>query len=320
MLAIAALFTVPADVRAQIASWDSMPKFGTMAMPQGTSFGAGNAKKEEDPGIAISETFVGWLDSAVPRSTVGLRFDSLYNNRQPMRAEYYHPKGGLPNSNGFPLMETRVDYQELTSFAEYSWTPWFSVFVEAPYRWLNPEINENRSGATDMRYGLKLCTWSSDSFIATILVRLYQPSARHESLGTGHWSVEPGLLAAYRLNEMIHFEGEFRYWIPITRDDFAGNVMRYGVGVSYGQKKPGMWVVPVAEGIGWTVMSGQTAIATSANNFEVREARSQTIVNAYLGLRWGYGQNIDFYAGYGRSLTGHSWQRDLYRFEVRYSY
>jgi hypothetical protein len=324
-LAWAVLLTaaVPGFVHAQLSGMggDTMPKLGSMAMPQGQMFGSNAAPQETDPPLGISESFVAWIDSAAPRNVIGFRFDGAFHNRQPMRAEYLHPSGGIPNANGFPLMETKISYQELTSFAEYSITPWFSGFVEGPYRWLNPDINENRSGAGDMRYGLKLCTYSQDHFIATILVRLYQPSARVEALGTGHWSIEPGLLLAYQMNEMLHFEGELRYWIPLTGDEFAGEVARYGLGLAWGQRaSSGLWYMPVIEGIGWTVMNGKTAVAYSADNYLIQEAHGQTIANGYLGVRWGHGANLDFYAGYGRSFTGHFWARDQFRFEIRYSY
>ena len=238
-----------------------------------------------------------------------------------MRAEYYFPKGGIPGAVGFPLPETRVDTQELTSVAEYALTPWFSLFLEAPYRWINPEINANQSGAGDVRYGMKICTWSSDNAIATALLRVYQPTAVHETLGTNHWSIEPGLLAAYKFSDKLRLEGEFRYWTALGGSDFAGDLLRYGVGLSYGQRRPaGFWFAPVGECIGWTVLGGKTMIASSPDTFVVQDAHGQTIVNAYLGLRCGFGRNLDFYVGYGHSLTGDYWQREVYRVEVRLSY
>ena len=78
--------------------------------------------------------------------------------------------------------------------------------------------------------------------------------------------------------------------------------------------------MPILEGVGWSVLDGKTMLATSANSFEVQDAHGQTIFNGYLGMRLGYGPNLDFYAGYGRSFTGHFWQRDIYRFELRFSY
>lgn len=303
-----------------LGSMQSMPSLGQMASPSGAMFGPSPAPKDEAPALSIYDSYVSFIDSAVPRNVVALRYEALFLNRQPMRAEYYHPKGGVSGASGFPFVETRIDYQELTSYAEYSVMPWFSMFIEAPYRLLNPEINANRHGASDMKYGIKLCTWSDDDIIATVLLRIYQPTARYESLGTGHWSVEPGLLASVRLHPKVHLEGEFRYWIPLGGTDFAGDLLRYGAGISYGEKTNGAWLVPVAECVGWSVLAGKTMIATSPENFIVRDAHGQTIVNAYFGMRFGYGPHFDFYAGYGRSLTGDFWQRDIYRFEMRFCY
>lgn len=301
----------------------AMPSnMGMLATPQGQMFGAGNpGAKDADPGISIKDSYVSFIDGAAPRSVFGLRFEGMYGNRQPMRAEYLFARGGLLNSVGFPLPETRVDSLELTSYAEYSITPWFSMFMEAPFRWVNPDVNANQHGAGDMRYGLKLCTWSSDDLIATILFRIYQPTARHNGLGTHHWSLEPGLLTAYRITDKILVEGEFRYWTALGNSDFAGNLLRYGLGVSYQHRNAnGTWLMPVLEGIGWSVLDGKTMIASAPDSFLVQDAYGHTIVNAYLGLRMGYGKSLDFYLGYGRSLTAHPWSRDTYRLEMRYSY
>lgn len=314
---------VPAMLRAQGMGGMAMPNMGPLATPGGRMAGMGNAGKapEAEPSLSVNDTFVSFIDSAVPRNVIGLRFDADYNNRQPMRATYLFPKGAAPNTVGFPLPETRVDTLELTSYAEYGITPWFSLFIEAPYRWINPEVNANQSGAGDMRYGLRLCTWSDENIIATVLFRVYQPSAKHETLGTGHWSLEPGLAAAYRINESWHLEGELRYWIPLGTSDFSGNILRYGLGVSYGQRKANsVWYMPVLEAVGWTVLGGQTMAASSPDSFIIQDAHNQTIVNAYLGMRVGYARNVDMYLGYGRSLTGDFWARDMFRFEVRLSY
>lgn len=318
------LITTESIVRAQGMGvmGGGLPNLGSMSMPSGSLAGVGKPKARPlDPELTIRDSYIGWIDAAVPRSTTGLRFDSTWNNVQPMRAEYYHPKGGPGGTVGFPLPETRVSYQELTTFTEYRVVPWLSFFLEAPYRWLSPDVNENRSGSSDMRYGMKIVTWSGKNAIATVLLRVYQPSASNAILGTGHWSIEPGLLAAYRINDMLLIEGEARYWVPLNGSDFAGDILRYGIGVSWGKRKySGLWYMPVLEGIGWTVLSGKTMVATSADNFTIQDAAGQTTVNAYLGLRWGYGANLDFYAGYGHSFTGHYWQRDLFRFEIRYVY
>jgi Putative MetA-pathway of phenol degradation len=291
-----------------------MPSMGpVMGSQPGSIAGAGaSSPQAPDPPLGVNDSFVSFIDSALPRNVFGLRFEGDYNNRQPLRASYLYGR--------FPLPETRVDALQLTSSAEFAFTPWFSIFMEAPYRWINPEVNANQNGPGDINYGLKLCTWTSDSFIATILMRIYQPTASRATLGTDHWSLEPGLLAEYQISPTLRLEGEFRYWTSLGGSDYSGDLLRYGIGLSYGARKPGFWFVPVVEGVGWSVLSGKTMIASSPDSYIIEDAHGQTIVNAYLGLRFGFGQNLDFYLGYGRSLTGDFWNRDTYRFEMRFLY
>jgi hypothetical protein len=306
---------LPASVRAQgVGSMQAPP----MGAPTG-AFTNTQAQNPDSP-LGITDSFVGFIDGAVPRNTVGIRFEGLYDNPQPMRAEYIFGKGGLPGTNGFASPETKVDTLELTSFAEYSFTPWLSAFIEAPYRWISPAVNPYQTGPGDMRYGIKLCTWSSDSLIATILLRIYEPTASNGVLGTGHWSLEPGLLAAYNITPSFHLEGEIRYWTAIGGSDFAGDLLRYGIGLSYGQRKPGFWFAPVGEVIGWSILSGKTMLASSADSYVIQNAAGQFIANAYLGMRCGFGQNIDLFLGYGRAVTGEYWNRDTYRFEFRFTF
>src|SRR5437868_3063303 len=107
--------SVPAAVRAQMPA---MPSMGSIAMPSGSmASGGSQPAPPPDPGISVQASYVSFIDSAVPRNIIGLRFEDALNNRQPSRAEYYHPKTG-PGSTGFPFVETRIDYSELTTYAE----------------------------------------------------------------------------------------------------------------------------------------------------------------------------------------------------------
>src|SRR5581483_9506768 len=115
-------------------------------------------------------------------------------------------------------------------------------------------------------------------------------------------------------------EGEFHYWAPLGGSDFAGDMMRYGLGLSYGQRNPGFWWIPVVEGVGWSVLSGKSLVAASPTSYAIEDASGQTICNGYLGLRLGLGSHLDGYLGYGRCFTGNAWQRDFVRAELRLLY
>lgn len=303
MLAVA--LCAPA-VQAQLKN---MPTFGMKPPPQ----------PDEEPELAVTFTNVGIIDPAVPLTMARLRFDGGFHDPRPVRAEFFQPKPVLLGGRGQLFPETNVAYQDFTTYGELAWLPFFSTFVELPFRWLNPDINVNAHGYGDMSYGFKLCTWSSDNIIATLQFRLYNPTG-HEGLGNGHWTAEPALLGAYRFTDAWLLEGEFRFNTPLGGSDFAGDVLRYGLGLSYGQRGAGFWYIPVLEGVGWSVMGGKSLVASSPSNYFIEDPSGQTIFNGYLGLRLGLGAHFDGYLGYGRCFTGNSWQRDFVRVEMRLLY
>jgi hypothetical protein len=117
--------------------------------------------------------------------------------------------------------------------------------------------------------------------------------------------------------DMVILEGELRYWIPFNATDFGGDLARYGLGVSVGQRSyQSIWFMPVVEVVGWTALGGKEMIPTP-DGFFVRGANGDTIVNGMAGMRFGFGDAADIYAGYGRSFTGDAWQRELWRIEFR---
>jgi hypothetical protein len=197
-------------------------------------------------------------------------------------------------------------------------TPWFSVFADAPYLGITPAVNQPVTGYGDTQYGVKLCTWSDCDFIVTTQLRIYQPTAL-STLGTGHWSIEPGILTAFRVTDKILLEGQMRYWKALGGTDFAGDLLNYGLGLSFMQKKTNFWYMPVVECVGWTILDGKTLTATTPQSYVIENARGETILNGCLGFRWGY-EHIDFYAGYSHCFTGDYWQRDLFRVEMRFIY
>jgi len=282
-----------------------------------------------------SSTAVGYIDSAIPITQFRLRFDAAYDDNRPDRAEFFYPKCGcfatLPpgapgrdtRAPGPPLTETRVDYQELRSYLEYAPVDRFSAFVEIPVRWINPEQNANDSGLGDVNFGAKYAFLMDPCRVASFQLRAYAPSGDgFRGLGTDHWTLETELLYDRKLGSRALLEGEFGDFIPLDGTDFAGNVLRYGVGLSYQvYRGPRGYVAPVVEFVGWTVLDGK-----EANNAGViKSAGGDTIVNVKLGARIGFGDldapgvrnHSDLYVGYGRALTGDVWYKDIVRVELR---
>ncbi len=305
---------------------------GTLFAGLGTGAGVGSS-------AALAPAAVGYIDYAVPRTTVRLRFDASYGNNVPDRAEFFYAKCGCfrvlgadPNAAGPPKLETNVDYQDLWLYLEGALSERFSVFVDLGTRFINPDVNDNSAGLADMNAGFKWAVVSCADQVVTFQMRTYAPTGDPErGLGTNHVSVEPGLLWFQQLSDGLSLSAEFRDWIPIGGTDFQGNVLRYGVGLSYDvYRTGGMTVTPVAEFVGWTVLNGKKlpvppGIALDARGLAssvipALEAGGDTIVNAKLGLRVFMGANSSFYAGYGRALTGEVWYKDTMRFEYRWNF
>ena len=98
------------------------------------------------------------------------------------------------------------------------------------------------------------------------------------------------------------------------RRSVAGNVVRYGVGLNYTAYKNCNWrIVPVAELVGWTVLSGKEMDFFGGE----KNAAGDTLVNGKLGVRLWSSDTSSFYVGYGRALTGDVWYKDILRVEYR---
>lgn len=272
---------------------------------------------DAEGGPTVRDSTVGYIDSAVPISQFRFRWDQAFNNNRPTRAEYFYPRGAPQGGPGLPLPETNINFQDLTGYLEVAGSQRWSVFVEAPVRILHPQVNQDATGFADMNAGFKVVMLEGEQWLLTGQLRSYLPTGQADrGLGTHHVSLEPALLFNYRVADWLSLEGEFRFWAPIGGTDFAGDILRYGVGVAVGQRQPDrFWATPVVEFVGWTVLNGLESAGAA-----VLSAQGDTIVNMKAGVRFGVGERADFYAGYGRALTGDVWYQDIVRLEFRYRF
>src|SRR5262249_33438461 len=106
-------------------------------------------------GPTVSDSSVGYIDSAIPTSMLRWRFDAAYDFQHPSRAEFFYAQG-KPGGPGLPRPETSIDYQDISTYLEIAANPWLSGFVDVPCLFLNPQVNANTAGLTDMNAGCKL--------------------------------------------------------------------------------------------------------------------------------------------------------------------
>ena len=269
-------------------------------------------------GPRVSDSSVGYIDPAVPGNVFRLRFDAAFDDRRPTRGEFFYPKGA-PKGPGLPEPEASVDYQELSAYIELAASERLSAFIDLPLRFLDPQINASHAGLSDVDVGFKYAFLRTDDQIATFQFRTYAPSGDSKlGLGNNHVSLEPGLLYFDRLSDRLGLESELRLWVPVGGTDFAGEIIRYGVGLHYDlYRTESFTLTPVAEFVGWTLLDGKESIVRPSGKVSVEDAAGQTIFNAKVGLRAKFGDSVDMYAGYGRPLTGDQWYEHVVRFEFR---
>ena len=345
----------PAEVRNQPPSVLSQDQLRSLLpnQPSTTSLLARARSAGSRSAVSVSSSNVGYIDNALVGTQIRVRYDSAYGNNLPDRAEYFYAKCGCfgnpfnlpalqgaldglgqfdadapgppgqagPGPVGQPV-ERNVDYQEFRTYME--WAPFerLSGFVDVPVRIINPEVNINASGFSDLQAGFKYALVADQDQYVTLQFKTYLPTGNaRRGLGTDHVSLEPGLLFYRRVSDRLTFEGEFKDWIGIPGNDFTGNVISYGLGFSYdlfggrGCDPNRLRIIPVLEVVGWTILDGLKVPQPGPSV----DATGDTIVNAKLGGRVPLG-NGDIYVGYGRRLTDQRWYHDILRIEYRYTF
>jgi hypothetical protein len=154
----------------------------------------GSARAQGTSGPRVSDSSVGYIDPAIPGDVFRFRFDASYDDTRPTRDDFFYPPGGRLGP-GLPQPEPRVDFQELSAYLEMAASDRLSGFVNVPVRFINPEVNADHAGLSDVDAGFKYAFLRSSDQVATFQFRTYAPTGdAHLGLGTRHVSLEPALL------------------------------------------------------------------------------------------------------------------------------
>jgi hypothetical protein len=294
----------------------------TLVTVAALTYGVTPGQAQDYGPATIHDSNVGFIDSAIPATQFRLRVDGGYDFTRADRNEFFLPQRE-PRGPGFGNLESRINsYQDLTALFEYSAWGRVSAFAELPWRFLNPEINPNANGPGDMNAGVKAAFIQNYCTTATFQFRTYIPTGQSaRGLGNHHVSLEPEVLLYERLTDQLKLEAEIRYWIPIDGTDFAGDILRYGVGVSYDLFPLGdIRIAPVVEFVGWTPTSGKESFINPAGAEIIQGSVGETIIEIKAGVRFNICDTADIYAGYARPLTGNKWAEDAFRVEVRWCF
>ncbi len=241
----------------------------------------------------------GYIDSALIRNRLRVRVDAGWDLNRPDRAEFFygswanladHPHAikdtdellTVLNDRGTIFLPESVDFQELSTYLEIAYQDRASVFAELPIRFIQfigdgedpnafssvafrnayDRASRNPQGVSDLQLGFKFAMVNDEHLTLTMQIRTFIPTGKsRDGLGTGHVSIEPGLLSQLRLSEDVAMMGQAKLWTPVDAGANAGNVAIYGAGLRYDRMcnrcypcKP--CVVPMIEFVGWTVLDG----------------------------------------------------------------
>lgn len=284
-----------------------------------TTGNTANAQLPDLP-LTVGDSNVGYVDTALIQTQARFRLDLNYDIDKVNRGEYLWAWPAAV-SNGPPAVESNVDYQRYAAYFEYALADNFSAFIESGILALNPEINANTAGVGDIQTGFKWAWHQDEDSALTFQMKFYADNGdASRGLGTGHFSVEPGLLFLQQYDCFV-LEGEVKTWSSIDgTSPFQGSLIQYGLGGSTTLQPWGLPDVrPVVEVVGWTFLDGR-ADRQTLGGIVAEDAEGHTIINGKIGARLNVTDGMDVYLGYGRSLTGQRFYQDIFRAEVRFAF
>ena len=258
------------------------------------------------------------IDIAQPIRQFAFRVDAVYGWGLPDRAEAL-----FASPLKKPEFERSVSFQDLGFIAEVGSSA-FSVRTLVPVRILDPELTQNTAGLGDVQVDTRLVllngkTWKLTQFLGTRM----QSGSFTKGLGTGHFSLEPGVLASYGWSRETYWHSELRLLVPLGGDPlYQGNILRWGFGVSHLLYDSDRWaVIPTVESVFHSILDGQ---ATGPNGIPFA-VDGETISTLHFGMRIASDTGRDFglvemgVSG-GFNLSSNGWYDSMIRFEIRTVY
>lgn len=270
-----------------------------------------------------------FADYARPRTVTRFRYDNLIDMQVPDRNQYWMKN--LPINTKKPFIYNGFKYrsnpsanmQQIYLYQEAAGEKG-SFFIEYAYRQINPLFSPTQAGFGDLNFGIKSLLFDCEMLQLSFQMRTYAPTGNFSNaLGTGHFSLDPSLLASIKLGPETYFQAQFGNWIPI-----AGTQPLAG-GIFY-------WLMSFNQVI-WNVTPNSPLIATlemDGYSFEdggftrpivtpgVKAVRSSgggvSYFNLGPGLRWSICNKMDLGGALTFSTTDMHWADPWFRFEMRF--
>ncbi len=273
-----------------------------------------------------------FADYARPRTVTRLRYDNLTNLVRPDRNQYFLKRtrsGGKFTIRGvtFQTDPSVKHLQQLYLYQEAAGAMG-SFFVEIPYRELNPLFSPTQAGFSDINFGLKSLFFDTELLQIAFQFRTYTPSGNaFNGLGTGHFSLDPSLMASLKLCPETFLQSQLGQWIPL------GGTAPIAGGILYSYTSLNqvlLWCTPDSPLIGtlemdsWSFENGGfTRPIPAAKSFRGTDPKLRTgggvsYFNIGPGLRWSICNRLDLGGAITWATTYPHWADPWFRFEVRF--
>lgn len=265
-----------------------------------------------------------FTDSPRPVTQTRARWDYGERFTFPDRGEYFWAradgKGKGPKPNAPALGTPALDYHELYLDQEIA-AGMGSVTVSMPYRSVNPTpFTNSAAGFGDLQITAKSLLYDTELFMFAFQFKTYIPTGQAmKGLGTGHTSLEPGLIAGLRISPRTYAQAQVREWIPIAGDkDYMGAAIFYSFSLNHILWQPvrdvrliGTWETT---GFGF-----QDGLYTNAAVGGIKLS-GQSAVHTGVGLRLFFCDTLDLGLGWQHGISGKYLIQDQVRTEFRYRF
>jgi hypothetical protein len=262
-----------------------------------------------------------FCDSVRPITQMRFRWDSGVDLVLPDRAEYFWARADGMGKGPKPvapfLAETRLKYNDFNMYTEAA-AGKIGVFVEMPYRSVDPDNEPHAAGFGDMNLGTKTLVFDCELLQIAFQFRTYLPVGNFtKGIGNGHVSLEPSLIMGLRIAHDTYLQTQIAEWIPVGGDPtYAGAILHYHASLNHVLAR----ILPDVPLIGTLEMSGysfQDGAYTDPYLGPFQKAGDDTYVYLGSGIRLFVCDRIDFGFGMNFALTDRHFAGELYRTEFR---
>ena len=168
-----------------------------------------------------------------------------------------------------------------------------STAFEVPFRSTDPQVNENHAGLGDIQLIVKTVLLDGNQWMLTQYFGTHFASGNSAAgLGTGHVSLEPGMLFRNEFRENTWMHGELKFWFPTGADpQHGGQVLKFATGFNqvWMETDHNAWL-PSIEMVAYSVLNGKATDSSGA----LRAIDHDAIFYLTPGLHYVVDQKGDF--------------------------